>query len=119
MSRFGQPPWSSNACGKSPVIQRRQRPDLHRDQFIRQALVVIQSSWVRLARAVRLNPRPGNGKTVALEIQLLRNRHILFVAMIRIASYVARFRAFTSPTVCEKRSQIDSLFPSTFHAPSI
>src|SRR5271157_4604668 len=63
-------------------------------KFVGEALVIIQTFFVWLADAVGLNARPGNRKTIALEIEVFSDGDILPVAVVGIAGDVAGVRAF-------------------------
>jgi len=54
-----------------------------------------------------------------IEAEVGHHRDIVAIAMVEIACDVAGIALLDFPGVCEKRSQIDSLLPSLFHAPSI
>src|SRR5207302_4535960 len=77
-----------------PMIKRGKRADAGGEQSVYQAFVVIQAFLVRLARAGRLDARPGNGEAIALEIHGAQQRNVFRIAMIGIASDVAGVSAF-------------------------
>ena len=79
---------------KIPVIESADGADFGFEQRIGDALVVVEAFLIGGARAVGLNPRPGDGEAAALQIELLHDGDVLFVTVIGVAGYVARVATF-------------------------
>lgn len=72
-----------------PVVERRERPNAGGERRIDQPFVVVEPLRVGRAAAVRLDPRPGDRKTVALQSELLQQRDVVGVAVVAVAGNVA------------------------------
>jgi len=81
-------------AGQIPVVEGNQRLNPARNQFIYQIVVKTESLFVDLAVTVRYDSRPTDGEAVCLDIKLLHQRHILPVAMVAVAGYVAGVPVF-------------------------
>ena len=79
-----------------PVVQRRERPDAIREQFIHKPVVIIEARLVHLPFALGKDPRPGDAEAVAAKPKLFHERYVFLVAVVLIAGDVARISVHDS-----------------------
>src|SRR6266436_337300 len=77
-----------------PMIEGTERTNFCFEERVGEALVVIETFRIGRTRAIRLDARPGNRKTIAGEIHRFQQCDVFFVAMVGIASDVAGRSAF-------------------------
>ena len=71
--------------------ERDVRGNIVLEQFVNDALVVVEAFRVRLAGSVGKNARPRDGETVAGDTQVLKQLHIFFIEMVRVIGDIASF----------------------------
>src|SRR5579859_4324890 len=79
---------------KVPVIKSADGTDFCFEQLIGNAFVIVETFFDRGAGALGLNARPSDGEATALEIELLHDGDVFFVAVVGIAGDVAGVAAF-------------------------
>src|SRR4030095_11255632 len=72
-----------------PVVERGERCDPRRDQFVHQAVVEVQALEVWLTCPVREDPRPGDGEAVRGRAEVLHQGDVFLVAMVMVVGDVA------------------------------
>ena len=72
-----------------PMIERQPRLDAVLEELVDQAVVEVEPLRVRLAVAVRKQPRPGHREAIGLAAELPDERDVLLVAVIVLVGAVA------------------------------
>ena len=72
-----------------PVIERGERLDAVGEQFVDQTAVEVHALWIRRARPLRKDARPGDREAIGLDAQRLHQLHVVFVAVVVIVGHVA------------------------------
>src|SRR5882672_3107451 len=91
-----------------PVIQRHERTNAGAERCVHESPVIVEALRIGGAATARLNPRPGDGESVALEIELCEKRDVLRIAVVAVAGNIAVI-VVQNPAGCVRKSIPDRL----------
>src|SRR3546814_6965653 len=81
--------WSSDVCSSDLVVERGERLNPVREQFVDQPLVEIEPGVIDAPGAVGQHPPPGDREAVRLQPERLHQRHVVAPAAVMIARDLA------------------------------
>jgi len=102
-----------------PMIERHPRLDIAREHLVNHAPVKIEPLLINRSLAVRHDPRPRQRNPRRIKPKLSHQPNVIGIAMVKIASHVARIPMLNLPRRVRKPIPDGFPFPSWSKPPSI